>query len=72
MADVTLRIGPAASGWDVACDLPLQPTYFASSARAELVARGMAMRFRDAGHDVKLIIADRGLQTVATHRYFAI
>jgi len=68
--DVTMRVHPAAGGWWIDCDLPLEPTYFRSGALAEQVARSLALRLSRVGHDVKLVINDRAEQTVATHRYF--
>lgn len=72
MHEVVLRVHPAAGGWWVDCDLPLEKTYFRSGARAEAVARSLAIHLSGAGHDVRLMVRDRGDQVVATHRYFAI
>jgi hypothetical protein len=71
MTDVTLKVQPAAGGWWVDCDLPLEPTYFRSGARAEATARALALRLTDTGCDVRVVINDRAEQVVATHRYFA-
>ena len=71
MVHVMLRVHPAAGGWWIDCDLPLEPTYFRSGALAEQVARSLAVRLSGAGHDVKLVVNDRTDQTVATRRYFA-
>jgi hypothetical protein len=71
MNEVLLTVHPAAGGWWLACDLPLEPTYFRSGALAEQVARSLAIRLSGAGRDVKLVINDRSEQPVATHLYFA-
>jgi hypothetical protein len=70
MDEVVLKIRPAAGGWWVDCDLPLQPTYFRSGARAEETAQVLALRLSDAGLDVRVLIRDRTDQLVATRRYF--
>lgn len=72
MNDVNMRVQAATAGWWVGCDLPLEPTYFRSGARAEAVARSLAIHLSGAGHDVFLEIRDRSEQPVATHRYFAV
>jgi len=70
--DVTLSVHPSEAGWWVDCDLPLEPTYFRSGARAEQMARSLATRLSHVGRDVKVIINDRSEQTVATQIYFAV
>jgi hypothetical protein len=72
MKNVHLRVQPASIGWWVGCDLPIEPTYFHSGARAEKVARDLALHLSDAGHDVRVVIEDRARQVVATQRYFAV
>ena len=72
MKDIVLNVAPAADGWWVECDLPLEPTYFFSADLAEATARGLALRLSDVGRDVRLFIRDGLNQTIATHRYFAI
>jgi len=72
MNEVVLRVQPAAGGWWVDCDLPIEPTYFRSGARAEEVARSLAIHLSGAGHEVKVEIRDRSELTVATQRYFAL
>ncbi len=72
MLDVHILVGPAVGGgWRVDCDMPLEPAYFRSGARAEQTARTLAERVSAAGVDAKVIIADRRDQVVATQRYFA-
>jgi hypothetical protein len=71
MNEVVLRVHPAAGGWWVACDLPIEPVYFHSGARAEAAARSLAQTLSDAGHDTKVVINDRADFPVATQRYFA-
>lgn len=71
MKDVQLQVQPASGGWWIACDLPIEPTFFHSGARAETVARSLAIRLCSAGHDVRVVIEDRAHQVVATQRYFA-
>lgn len=72
MLDVHILVGPAAGGgWRIDCDLPLEPAYFRSGARAEQTARALAARMSAAGIDAKVVIADRRDQVVATQRYFA-
>jgi hypothetical protein len=72
MHEVVLKVSPAAAGWWIDCDLPLEPTYFSSGARAEQTAQALALRLSDAGHDVRILIRDRADQLVATRRYFAL
>lgn len=72
MSDVNMRVQAATGGWWVDCDLPLEAMYFRSGARAEAVAREIAIHLSGVGHDVFLEIRDRSEQPVATHRYFAI
>lgn len=72
MKDVQLQVQPASGGWWVDCDLPIGPTFFHSGARAETVARSLAVHLSGAGHDVRVVIEDRAHQVVATQRYFAI
>lgn len=69
MLELTLKVEPASDGWWLDCDLPLEPTYFRSGARAESAARNLALRLSDAGRDVRLVIRDRRLRTVAMHVY---
>ena len=71
MHEVVLKVHPAAGGWWVDCDLPLEPTYFRSGARAEEVARLLALTLRGVGHDVQLTIRDRTDQVVQVRRYAA-
>ncbi len=71
MKDVLMRVQPAASGWQIRCDLPLEAAYFRSGARAEQVARNLATHLSGAGHDVRVVIEDRTAQVVATQNYFA-
>lgn len=70
MDDIILRVHPAAGGWWLGCDLPIEPTYFRSGALAERVARSLAVRLSETGRDVVLVINDRAEVTVATQRYF--
>lgn len=70
MEEVVLRVGPAASGWEVECDRYLEPTYYRSGARAEEIARSLALHLTGTGCDVRLLIRDRSDRVVATHRYF--
>jgi hypothetical protein len=72
MKDIRLQVNPTVSGWRVVCDLPIEATYFRSGARAEQAARDLAVHFSEAGHDVRVLIEDRGEQVVATQRYFAV
>jgi len=71
MNEVVLRVHPAPGGWGVGCDLPIEPIYFHSGARAEAVARSLAQTLSDAGHDARVVINDRADFPVATQRYFA-
>lgn len=71
MKEVVLNIAPAAEGWWLDCDLPLEPLFFLSGARAEKTARDLALRLTGAGRDVRLFVKDRSDAPVATHRYFA-
>jgi hypothetical protein len=72
MKEVVLNVAPAATGWWVDCDLPLEPIFFLSADLAEQTARGLAVRLTDLGRDVRLFIQDGLHQTVATHRYFSL
>ena len=72
VGQVQLRVQPAASGWQVRCDLPLETSYFRSGAKAEGAARDLAIRLSALGHDVELIIEDRGRQVIGTQIYFAL
>ena len=72
VSQVRLRVQPAASGWQVHCDLPLETSYFRSGARAERAARDLAIRLSALGHDVQLIVEDRGRRVVGTQLYFAL
>ena len=69
MNDVVLKVHPAAGGWWIDCDLPLEPTYFRSGARAEQVARTLAMHLRGAGRDVELAIRDRADHVVQVRHF---
>jgi hypothetical protein len=69
MKEIVLKVGPAATGWSVDCDV-LQPTFFQSGARAESVARRLAIELSGAGHDVRVLVEDRAERLIATHRYF--
>ena len=71
MREVVMSVLPAAEGWWVECDLPLEPTFYLSGARAEACARDLAVRLRDIGLDVRLLVKDRRERTVATHRYLS-
>jgi hypothetical protein len=72
MGEVTLQVGPAAGGWALACDLPLERIFFKSESHAMGVARTLAMRLTDIGRDVRVLVRDSRELTMATHRYFAI
>lgn len=72
MREVVLKVAPAAEGWWVDCDLPLEPMFFLSGARAEQSARDLALRLTHNGRDVRLFVKDRRDQTIATHRYFSL
>ena len=72
MSEVTLKIVPAAGGWCLDCDLPLEPQFFRSGAVAERVGRSLALKLTDAGEDVRLFVQDASRQTVAVHRYFGL
>ncbi|MBU1376258.1 MAG: hypothetical protein KKE02_16640 [Alphaproteobacteria bacterium] len=72
MKDVQLQVQPASGGWWIECDPPIEPTFFHSGARAETVARNLAIHLSGAGHDVRVLIEDRANQGVATQRYFAL
>jgi hypothetical protein len=72
MKEVVLNVAPAAEGWGVACDLPLEPIFFGSADRAEEAARGLALRLTDLGRDVRLFVRNRLNETTATHRYFSL
>jgi hypothetical protein len=72
MSEVVMSVMPAGGGWWVNCDLPLEPTYYLSGARAEQTARNLAVRLTEAGRDVRLFVKDRQEQTIATHRYFSL
>lgn len=66
---VTMRVVPAAKGWSIDCDLPIEPTYYWSGARAEQVARRIANHLRGAGLDVKISVCGLDGAVVGTHRY---
>lgn len=72
MIEVVLKVSPSPGGWSVNCDLPLEPTFFHSGAKAEQTARALALRLSDAGRDVRLVLEDRWEQTIATHCYLAL
>lgn len=72
MREVVLKVAPAAQGWWVDCDLPLEPIFFLSGAQAERTARELALRLTDNGRDVRLFVKDLRDQTIATHRYFSL
>lgn len=71
MRTVRVNVLPAAGGWELDCDLPLETTYYRSGGRAEEAARRLALRLSDGGADVKLVVHDLATQPVATQRYFA-
>jgi hypothetical protein len=71
MSEMRLKVSPMGAGWSVDCSLPLQPIYFRSGARAEEVARSLAVRLSSAGRDVHVTIHDRAKQVVGTQIYFA-
>ena len=71
MRTILVSILPAAGGWELDCDLPVETTYFRSGGRAEEAARNLAVRLIGEGNDVKLVVHDRSAQPVATQRYFA-
>ena len=68
---VRVSVHPAAGGWEMACDLPVEPVYFRSGASAEAAARSLAVRLSGEGNDVKLTVHDRAARPIATQRYFA-
>lgn len=70
MQEIVLKVGPAQTGWSLECDM-LEATFFQSGARAEAAARRLAVEFSGAGHDVRMLVQDRGERVIATHRYFA-
>ncbi len=70
MNEVILDVKAVSGGWWVGCDLPIEPTFYRSGARAEQMARALAVRLSEAGHDVRLLVNDRAHQLVATQRYF--
>ena len=72
LSHVRLTVRPAAGGWQVRCDFPLETSYFRSGAQAERAARDLAVRLSALGHDVQLVIEDRGRQVVGTQFYFAL
>ena len=72
MSEIILKSEPAAGGWWVACDLPLEPIYFHSDMLAEQSARNLALTLTDLGRDVRLFVCDVSRQIVATHRYFGL
>lgn len=72
MKEVVLKVTPAADGWWVECDFPLEPLFFLSADLAERTARELALRLTNLGCDVRLFVRDRMDQTVATHRYFSL
>ena len=59
MREVVMSVLPAAEGWWVECDLPLEPTFYLSGARAEACAQDLAVRLRDIGRDVRLLVKDQ-------------
>jgi len=72
VVQVRLKVQPAANGWQVHCDLPLETSYFQSGAQAERAARDLAIRLSALGQDVHLVIEDRGQRVVGTQIYFAL
>ena len=72
MKDVIMKVEPAGSGWWVDCDLPLQPTFHVSADLAEKTARTLAIKMANLGRDVRLTIANRLDETVATQRFFSL
>ena len=69
MDEVILRVGPAAGGWSVDCDL-LEPTFYRSGARAEAVGRELAAHLSGAGRNVRMLVSDRTERLVVSQRYF--
>ena len=69
---VRLQVRPALGGWQVICDLPIETSYFRSGARAERAARDLAIRLSALGHDVEVVIQDRGQEVVGTQIYFGL
>ena len=70
MNEIVLKVGPAATGWAVDCEV-LQPTYFRSGAQAEAAARRLAIQLSGAGRDIRMLVQDSAERLVATHHYFA-
>jgi hypothetical protein len=69
VSDIRLRVEPAANGWSIGCDLPLETTYYRSGARAERVARRIANNLRGAGFDVEIAIMARDGALVGAQHY---
>ncbi|MBI1200212.1 MAG: hypothetical protein GC203_20330 [Phenylobacterium sp.] len=69
MKDVNVRVSPAASGWSINCDLPLETTYYRSGARAEHIARRIANNLCGAGLTVEVSVYGLDGFVVGTHRY---
>jgi hypothetical protein len=72
MTEVVLKVVPAAHGWWLDCDLPLEPTFFLSGDLAEQTARALALRLAECGRNVQLFVKDRLDQTVSSHQYFSL
>ena len=71
MKTVLVSVHPAAVGWELDCDLPMETIYYRSGGRAAEAARTLAVRLSSRGSDVKLVVHDLTAQPVATQRYFA-
>lgn len=72
MDEIRSNVEPGSVGWWVACDLPLEPTYFLSLTVAEQTARDLAVRITEFGRDARLSVRDALNHTVATQRYVAL
>lgn len=72
MKDMVLHVGPAGSGWGLACDGYLEPTYYRSGAEAERSARFLARHITGLGCDVQVLVRDRSECLIASHRYFGL
>lgn len=71
MKRIFMEVQAAESGWRLTCDLPIEPTYFRSGARAEQSARELAERLCGAGVDVSVVIEDRAHRIIGTRSYLA-
>jgi hypothetical protein len=72
MREVVLSVAPAARGWWLDCDLPLEPTFFLCGDVAERTARELALKLTAIGRDVRVFVKNGLDQTTATHRYFSL